>query len=146
MEFKAMIEDNFSSSYATPKPRVFPVEGVFLHYLVAEASSSTGCGEAFWKSMLRVRKAGGTGLEMTWKPPPWGLTFMLSEGATQAAKEENNHCSYPAIKPKNHDRVKPGKILPTGQRWHLKHVATNSCLVGFKAWSIGRDSCLVLYT
>lgn len=94
MKFKAMTQDYFSSSYATPKPRVFPVEGVVLHYLVAETSSSTGCGEAFWKSMLRVRKAGGTGLQMTWKPPPCGLALILSEGATQVAKEEHNHCSY----------------------------------------------------
>lgn len=60
-----MTEEYFGSSHATPKSRAFPVEGVVLHHLVAETSSGTGCGETFWKSMLRVRMAGGPGLEMT---------------------------------------------------------------------------------
>jgi hypothetical protein len=53
-EFKPRMEEYFSSSHTTPKPRLFLGEGVFPPLLTGNI---TGCGGTTWKSMLRAREA-----------------------------------------------------------------------------------------
>lgn len=44
-------------------------------------------------------------LELTPKPPPWGLAFMVSEGimkASKARKQQESHLAIMSMKPNNY--------------------------------------------
>lgn len=42
-------------------------------------------------------------MDLTWKPSPWVLALLVSEGPVQAAKEKSNQQSCPAVKYMNHN-------------------------------------------
>lgn len=60
-------------------------------------------GKSLLLMMPYTSDPGGSRLDPSWKPPPWGLAFLIPEGTIQAAGEEKEPVSYLAVTPMRHN-------------------------------------------
>lgn len=70
----------------------------------------------------------GPKLHLMWKPPPWGLAFMVSEGTSSCLREGSHQQSYQEMMPMNNNHDQHGKVtlMITG---------------GTNSWANTRDIC-----